>query len=202
MDDYSLSKYGRAFPDAGYGGRFLKWLYSEKPEPYNSFGNGAAMRVSPVAYAARDLSEVVKMAEAVTSVTHNHPEGIKGAKVVAVCIWMALHGRSKHDIECYAGRCYDLNFRLDDIRETYRFDETCQRSVPQAIVAFLESRSFEDAVRNAVSIGEDSDTLAAIAGSIAEAYYGMPENIEIEGLGFLPSRLKYAVKRFEKQFRV
>ena len=193
-----MQKYGQRYPDAGYGRRFANWIWSKDPKPYYSYGNGAAMRVSPVAYAARDLGEVVTMARSVTEVTHNHPEGIKGATVVAICIWMALHGHSKEDIRAYASRCYDISFTLDEIREEFGFHESCQKTVPQAIVAFLESKSFEDAIRNAISIGGDSDTIAAITGSIAEAYYGVPAEIRAEALSFVPTKLRYVIAEFEK----
>lgn len=194
-----MQMYGRAYPCVGYGSRFARWIFSRDPQPYYSYGNGAAMRVSPVVYAAKDLHEVIEMADAVTEVTHNHPEGICGAEVTAVCIWMALHGNSMDDIRAYVSRIYDISFTLDEIRDSYGFHESCQKTVPQAIVAFLESKSFEDAIRNAISIGGDSDTIAAITGSIAGAYYGVPDNIRAEALSFLPTKLRYVVGEFEQK---
>lgn len=163
---------GRMFPHAGYGGLFSSWLESENPVPYNSFGNGSAMRVSPCGMIAVELEEALSLAKVSAEVTHNHPEGIKGAQAVAGAIFLAKIKKSKAEIKTFIEENYYLlDFTLDNIRENYRFDVTCQGSVPQAIVAFLESKDFEDAIRNAVSIGGDSDTIAAIAGSIAWAYY-------------------------------
>lgn len=179
---YWMKKFGKEFPNRGYGGMFGKWLYTPwMVEPYNSFGNGAAMRVSACAYYAKSLEEAKELSKKVTAVTHNHPEGIKGAEATTVAIYMALMGKSKEDIKRVIERdYYDLSFTLDEIRKDYLFDETCQNTVPQAIVAFLESENFEDAIRNAVSIGGDSDTIAAITGSIAEAFYGVPKWMERE----------------------
>jgi len=167
-----MQDWGKVYPDAGYGGGFRKWLRSENPKPYNSFGNGAAMRVSACAWAAKDLETAIELSKRVTEITHNHSEGLKGAEATTVCIFMARKGKSMREIRDYVDKhYYPMNFTLDEIRPTYRFNETCQETVPQAIMAFLESTSFEDAIRNAISIGGDSDTLGAITGSIAEAYY-------------------------------
>lgn len=194
---------GRKYPHAGYGGRFAKWIVSDNPKPYNSFGNGAAMRVSPCAYAARTMDEVIELSNAVTSTTHNHPEGIKGAEAVAVAIFMALHGKSILEIRDYINKhYYPMNFSLDSIRESYQFDVTCQGSVPQAIMAFLESTDFEDAVKNAVSLGGDADTQAAIAGSIAEAYYGIPADTRKLAFTFLDATVAETVNRFETKFGI
>jgi type I restriction enzyme M protein len=161
---------GRKYPNSGFGGRFRKWLISESPEPYNSYGNGAAMRVSPCAYVADSLEEAKNLSRIVTEVTHNHSEGVKGAEAVTTAIYMALHGSSLLEIQDYiSANYYSIAFKLDDIRSTYTFDVSCQGSVPQALEVFFESADFEDAVRNAISIGGDSDTIAAIAGSIAGA---------------------------------
>jgi len=169
----SIKKYGGIYPNAGYGGRFQSWLFSDEREPYNSWGNGSAMRVSPCGWFANSLSEAETLAEISASVTHNHVEGIKGAQATASAIFLAREGKSKPEIKNYIENKYgyDLNRTLDEIRPTYRFNESCQETVPQAIIAFLESKDFEDAIRNAISIGGDSDTLAAITGSIAEAAY-------------------------------
>ena len=165
--------FGANYPCVGYGGRFLTWLIERRTQPYNSFGNGSAMRVSPVVWYARSLQEAVALASASAEVTHNHPEGVKGAVVTAGAAYLARAGAGKERIREFIATYYDINFTLDEIRPTYRFNETCQQTVPQAMVAFLESDSFEDAIRNAISIGGDSDTLAAITGAVAEAFYGM-----------------------------
>ena len=169
---------GRKYPHAGYGGNFHKWLLSDSPKPYNSYGNGAAMRVSPCAYVASSMDEAKLLARIVTEVTHNHAEGIKGAEAVTVAIYMALHGSNLLEIQDYINaNYYHITFKLDDIRPTYTFDVSCQGSVPQALEAFFESTDYEDTIRNAISIGGDSDTIAAIAGSVAEAYYGSPPRV-------------------------
>lgn len=174
----TMHEYGRMFPGYGYGGRFAQWIQSSDPKPYNSFGNGSAMRVSACGWAGSSAEEVLEMAEQVSKPTHNHPEGIKGAQATALAVYLARTGAEKEAIREAMEGYYDISFTLDDIRDSYRFNETCQQTVPQAIVAFLESESYEDALRGAVSIGGDSDTLAAIAGSIAEAYYGIPEYLQ------------------------
>ena len=193
----SMQSWGRKYPH-GYGRRFKEWLFSDNPRPYNSFGNGSAMRVSAVGWYA-DKTEWVKGAAWWTAqVTHDHPEGIKGAESVAVAIYLARTGHSKEEIKNYIEKNfnYNLSRKLDDIRPTYHFDVTCQGSVPEAIIAFLESADFEDAVRNAVSLGGDSDTLAAIAGSIAEAFYGVPENLIEKCREYLPSDILEVVDKF------
>ena len=185
-----MQEVGRPYPDCGYGGRFFSWIYSDQPQPYRSYGNGAAMRVSPAGFFAESLEEAIKLSYTVTAVSHNHPEGIKGAEATAVAIFLARQGASLEDISCYIqDHYYDLDFSLDEIRPVYRFNETCQKTVPQAIQAFLESHSFEDAIRNAISIGGDSDTLAAITGAMAQAYYGVPPDIRKQALTYLDSRL-------------
>ena len=223
-DDFidAMKKYGRMYPDAGYGARFGNWVDSEDREPYNSFGNGSAMRVSPCAWvmdATTDElpTEVKRLTQLSSEVTHNHPEGIKGAMATADAIFMCRYffgghasdnGQSNSDtpeeikrhikehIEKEYG--YDLSKTLDEIRPTYRFNETCQDTVPQAIVAFLESTDFEDAIRNAISLGGDSDTLAAITGSIAEAAYGIPDWITDKVYTYLDEPLKDVLRRWEK----
>jgi len=177
---------GRKYPHAGYGGKFKAWLRSEDPKPYNSWGNGSAMRVSPCGFAASSLEEAIYLADEVTKVTHNHPEGMKGAEATAAAIFMAKSGSSLPDIRDYINEnFYKIDFKLDDIRPSYTFDVSCQGSVPQALEAFFESADFEDAIRNAISIGGDSDTIAAITGGIAEAYYGIPADIRERALTFL-----------------
>ena len=173
-----MRKLGAMYPNAGYGGRFRAWLASADPKPYGSWGNGAAMRVSPVGFWARSEEEVRALSRAVTAVTHDHPEGIRGAEAAAMAIYLARTGADAAAIRERIERdYYRLDFTLDEIRPTYRFTESCQGSVPQALEAFFESNSYEDAIRNAISIGGDSDTIAAIAGGVAEAYYGIPGDI-------------------------
>lgn len=167
---------GRNYPDCGYGGMFWHWMFGDDQSPYGSFGNGSAMRVSAAGFAARSLEEAKALAKAVTEVTHNHPEGIKGAEATAVAIYLARNGSIQGEIEDYINEhYYTIDFTLDDIRDTYEFEGSCQKTVPQALEAFFEATSFEDAIRNAISIGGDSDTMAAITGGIAEAYFGVPD---------------------------
>lgn len=186
-----MQEIGRKYPHCGFGGRFYGWIFSnEFPKPYNSYGNGSAMRVSPVVYFSKTIDDVKKLSKAVTEVSHNHPEGIKGAEATAVAIFMAKSGRTIDEIRKeIEDNYYDLDFTIDGIRDTYRFNETCQDTVPQAIQAFLESNSFEDAIRIAISVGGDSDTLAAITGSIAGEYYEIPGKIENETLKYLDDYL-------------
>lgn len=224
-DDFidAMKKYGRMYPDAGYGGRFGTWILSDDREPYNSFGNGSAMRVSPCAWVmdcgfcartgmwpSNGRAKAFRSAE----VTHNHPEGIKGAMATADAIFMNRFNfggycdeyekdtpaeykrRLKAHIEKEYG--YDLSRTLDEIRPHYMFNETCQDTVPQAIIAFLESTDFEDAIRNAISLGGDSDTLAAITGSIAEAAYGIPDWIKDKAYSYLDDPLKDVLRRWKK----
>jgi ADP-ribosylglycohydrolase len=196
----AMKKYGRMYPDAGYGGRFAGWLLSEDTHPYNSWGNGSAMRVSPAAWAFDTLAEVEKYAEISAAVTHNHPEGIKGAKATAAAIFLARKGKTKSEIKDYeeSRYGYDLSRTLDEIRPDYHFNESCQGTVPEAITAFLESSDFEDALRNAISLGGDSDTLAAITGSIAEAAYGIPDEIKEKALTFLDDHLRNKLIFYDK----
>lgn len=191
-----MRRIGRQYPDAGYGGMFARWLMSDIMPPYNSFGNGSAMRVSPVAWVARSLEEAEKLAKWSAEVTHNHPEGIKGAQAIASAIFLAREGKSKSEIKEYIEKnYYSLDFTLDEIRPSYKFDVTCQGSVPQAIQCFLESTDFEDAIRNAISLGGDGDTQAAMAGAIAEAFYGIPENIKQMIMEKINSTIKYYYDR-------
>lgn len=170
-----MQAYGRRYPRAGYGGNFRNWIGSDNPRPYGSWGNGSAMRASYAGWAAHSLAEAEKLGEISAKVTHDHPEGIKGAVVVAGCIFMLRNNASKAAVREYASKYYDLNFTLDEIRENYRFDVSCMGTVPQALNAFLEGKDFTDVISNALSIGGDSDTLAAIAGGIAEAVYPIPQ---------------------------
>ncbi len=186
-----MQEIGQQYPDCGFGGRFNRWVFSDTPEPYNSFGNGAAMRVSPAGFIANSEEEAETLAEIVTAVTHNHPEGIKGAVATAVAIYLARKGGTKTEIKERIERdYYSLDFKIDDIRPTYQFNETCQETVPQAIQCFLESKSFEDAIRTAISLGGDSDTIGAITGAIAEAYYGVPEDMKDKALSYLDEDLR------------
>ena len=197
----SMKFYGRKYPHAGYGGRFTNWLkYSS--EPYNSWGNGSAMRTSSAGWMFDDIQTTRKMAELQAAVTHNHPEGIKGAEAVSSAIFMARKGCSKDEIRDYISSefGYDLNRTCDEIRPDYEFDVSCQGSVPEAIIAFLESTDFEDAIRNAVSLGGDSDTIGAMAGSIAEAFYGVPENLRAECENRLPEMMRSTLIEFRKTF--
>ena len=175
----SMQSWGRRYPHEGYGGYFRRWLTARHPEPYNSFGNGSAMRVSAVGWLYNSLEKTRTVAKATANVTHNHPEGIKGAEATASAIFMARNGSSKEEIKKYIENefHYDLNRTLNEIRPSYHMDETCQKTVPEAIIAFLEAKDFEDAIRNAVSLGGDTDTLGAITGSIAEAYFGISETL-------------------------
>ena len=195
-----LHKFGKLYPNAGYGNSFRRWLESSSTKPYNSYGNGAAMRISPVAYYANSLEEVKALSKIVTGVTHNHPEGIKGAEATAVAIWLALQKMSKEEIVDYINKnYYELNFNYDDLVKNYEFNETCQKTVPQAIYCFAISNDFEDCLRTCVSIGGDTDTLCAISCAIAEAYYGIPENIKSQALKFLDKRMLKAYANFLKR---
>ena len=171
----NMQDWGKRYPYAGYGGRFRYWLRESNPKPYGSYGNGSAMRVSAAGWLYDSLERTREVARATANVTHNHPEGIKGAEATASAIYMARNGAFKEEIKEYIERefHYNLDRTLDEIRPGYHMDETCQKTVPEAITAFLESKDFEDAIRNAVSLGGDTDTLGAITGSIAEAFYGI-----------------------------
>lgn len=196
-----MQSVGRNYPNCGYGGGFYSWMFSDNPQPYNSFGNGSAMRVSAVGVVAKSLDEAKLLSKLVTEVTHNHPEGIKGAEVTTVAIYMAKTGSNILEIRDYINKhYYSLNFTLDEIRETYQFNETCQETVPQALQAFFESTDFEDAIRNAISIGGDSDTVAAICGGVAEAYYGIPTEIRKQALTFLDESLMELLMLFENKY--
>lgn len=197
----ALRLWGRRYPGRGYGGRYAVWLRDAGVGPYDSYGNGAAMRVSPAALLSSSLDEALRLANHVTAVTHNHPEGIKGAEAAVTAIWLARQGESP---EAIRGRIrkdfrYDLSRSVDKIRPDYCFNETCQDTVPQAITCALEAASFEDAIRNAVSLGGDADTLAAIAGPIAEVLYGIPEDIRRKGWMRLPKDMRDVLERlYEK----
>jgi ADP-ribosylglycohydrolase len=198
-------EYSRAYPDRGYGLRFWHWIESESHQPYNSWGNGSAMRVSPVAFAFQTLDEVLAEARASAEVTHNHPEGIRGAQATAAATFLALQGNSKNEIRRVIEKQfgYDLSRTTEVIRQTYVFTESCQETVPEAITSFLESEDYEDAVRLAISLGGDADTLACITGGIAEAFYGsVPAAIANPALALLDDGLRKTVKRFYESYGI
>lgn len=198
-----MRKYGHKYPGAGYGGMFYDWLKSRCPKPYNSFGNGSAMRVSPVGWAFDTLEETLEAAKQSAEITHNHPEGIKGAQATAACIFMARTGKSKQEIKEYVETKfgYDLSRTCNEIRPTYQFNESCQGTVPESIIAFLESTDFESAIRLTVSLGGDADTMGAITGAIAEAYYNViPEHIKNEVLKRLPEEFINVLGEFYNRF--
>ena len=198
---YYLRDWARKYPNAGYGLRFLSWLREGGLRPYGSFGNGSAMRVSPVAWLFDDLDMVQRMARLSAAVTHNHPEGIKGAEATASAIFLARTGSSKAEIKAYIEENYgyDLSRTCDEIRPNYYHVESCQETVPEAITAFLEGDSFVDVIRTAVSLGGDCDTLTAIAGSIAEGFYGVPEVLKAQCRRRLPKDLLEVLLRFEER---
>ena len=194
---YYMRKIGREFPSAGYGYHFFRWIKSDFMGAYNSFGNGSAMRVSPVAWVAESIEDAELLATWSAEVTHNHPDGIKGAKAVAAAIFLARQGKTKEEIKSYIEQnYYILDFTLDEIRPAYKFDVTCQGSVPQAIQCFLEATDYEDTIRNAVSLGGDGDTQAAIAGSIAEAFYGIPEELKNQAQEYMNGAIRGYYERF------
>ena len=198
-----IKNYARKYPNRGYGGRFAQWIHSESMEPYNSWGNGSAMRVSAVGFAYNDLELVMNEAKRSAEVTHNHPEGIKGAQATAVAIYMARKGQSKEQIKAAIAKSfgYDLERTLDEIRPIYKFNESCQETVPEAIIAFLESTNFEDAIRNGISLGGDSDTLTCITGGISEAFYGgVPQDIAEKALSYLSKGMYEVVEKFRARY--
>lgn len=198
-----MQDWGNRYPTAGYGGMFLNWLQNYDPQPYNSFGNGSAMRVSPVGWAFDTLEKTLEAAKQSAEVTHNHPEGIKGAQATAACIFLARTGKSKQEIKEYIENTfsYNLSRTCDEIRPSYYFDVTCQGSVPESIIAFLDSTDFESAIRLAVSLGGDADTMGAITGGIAEAFYGgVPEHIRKEVQKRLPKEFINVMQEFYAKF--
>jgi len=194
-----MQKWGRSHPDYGYGGSFGRWIYAENPAPYNSWGNGSGMRTSSVGWLCSSMEQVLAEAERISAVTHNHPEGIKGAQAVSAAVYLARTGTDKEAIRAYlTEHFYPLDFTLDEIRPDYDFDVSCQGSVPQALEAFLESESFEDAIRCAISIGGDSDTIAAMTGAVAEAYYGIPDELVQRLLPYLDEEMLDILRAFGK----
>lgn len=199
----AIVEYARKYPKAGYGSFFRRWIANDGMEPYNSFGNGSAMRVSPIGWAFDTLGEVLLEAERSAAVTHNHPEGIKGAQSIALAIYLARTGVEKKEIrdEIESRFGYNLRCTLEEIRPVYKWDSTCPGSVPESIIAFLESTDYESTVRNAILLGGDADTMAAIAGSIAEAYYGgIPDEIAIEARSRLKPEMLDVMGQFAKQY--
>ena len=195
-----LREWGQKYPNSGYGGMFFRWLFSkELSSPYNSFGNGSAMRVSPCGFYAQSLDEALFLAKQSAEVTHNHPEGIKGAQSVAAAIYLAKTGSTKAIIKEYIENNfgYDLSRTCDEIRRVYKFNETCQETCPEAIIAFLESHDYDSAIRLGISLGGDSDTIGAITGGIAAAYYGIPNSIIEEVKRFIPFEFIDIVEKFE-----
>ncbi len=198
-----IADLAQQYPDAGYGGKFAAWAVEGGGKPYNSFGNGSAMRVSPVGWAFSSLKRTLEEAEKSAAVTHNHPEGIKGAQAVAGAIYLARNGAAKSEIMIWISENfdYDLDRLVEDIRPGYSFDVTCQGSVPEAIVAFLDGDDYEDCIRNAVSLGGDADTMACITGSIAEAYWnGVPSYIAQRAMERLDQQISEIVKKFRDRF--
>ena len=198
----AMQRIGQQFPHCGYGSRFIGWMFSETPQPYNSCGNGSAMRVSPVGFAAKDVEEAKKLSAAVTCVSHNHPEGMKGAEATAVAIVMARQGKTKDEIRTAMEEYYDLSMTVDRYRREWQGHgkEICQISVPQALVCFFEGEDYEDVICNCISIGGDSDTIAAIAGGIAEAYFGVPAEYERKLFRYLDPVLTENVNAFREKY--
>lgn len=198
----SMQEIGRRYPFCGFGGNFRRWIFSDTPRPYGSFGNGAAMRVSPCGFAAESMEEAKQLAHVSASVSHNHEESYKAAEAVAIAIFMARQGCDMAEIRALIeDEYYSIDFTLDEIRPSYDFDVSCQGSVPQAFEAFFESTGFEDAIRNAVSIGGDSDTIAAITGGIAEAYYGVPDELRQKAISYINDKhLENILHRFEEKY--
>lgn len=201
----SLKKWCRDYPAAGYGQDFYNWMMSDSMKPYNNWGNGAAMRVSPIGWAFNDLETLLQKAKEAAEVTHNHPEGIKGAQATAATVFWARNGYSKSEIkmkvEDYFN--YDLSRRLEEIRPDYKFEISCQKTVPEAIIAFIESMDFEDAIRNAISLGGDADTLACITGGIAQAFYKkIPLEIIILSNEIIPIEFRNIITEFNNRFMI
>jgi ADP-ribosylglycohydrolase len=193
--------FGLRYFDVGYGSSFKKWLKGDEHLPYNSWGNGSAMRVSPIAWAFETEEKVLEEAKKSAEITHNHPEGIKGAEATVLAIFMARKGASKEMIRKQISTQfeYDLSKTVDEIRPEYKFEVSCAKSVPESIICFLDADSFEDCIRNCISLGGDADTMGAIAGGIAEAYYGIPKEIEERVYGYLPDEFLGILERFRKE---
>lgn len=198
----TFKKWGQRYPYAGYGNRFIDWVLSNESAPYNSCGNGSAMRISAIGFYANSAEEVEQYSKVVTEVTHNHPEGIKGAYVTAMCIYLARKGASKKEIKAFVQKYYDIDFDYEHLRRTYKHEaEICQNTVPQAIFCFLISNGFEDCLRTIISIGGDCDTTAAISCAIAEAYYGIPDEIAEAVMAFIPKDMKEIICQFDRKIQ-
>lgn len=198
-----IQEVGRKYPDCGFSNRFRAWLMTENPQPYGAKTNGCAMRVSGCAFAAGSLEQAQQLSRAVTEITHSHPEGIKGAEAVTVGVYLARTGATKDEIrEVITREYYPIDFTIDSIRDSYKFDFTCEGSIPQAFQAFFESTDFESAIRGAVSVGGDSDTIAAIAGALAEVYYGVPADFRESALSYMGDDLKEILSAFEEKYPV
>lgn len=195
-----MQKLGQEYPMAGYGALFLHWLFDRDPKPYDSYGNGAPMRVSSCGIVGKTIEEVKRLSYLVTRVSHNHTEGLKGAEATAVAIYLARQGKTKQEIYDMMRTYYDLGFSIDEIRPFYQFTEKSHETVPEALVCFFESTDFEDAIRLAVSLGGDADTLAAITGSIAAEYYGVPKWMHYKARTYLPQELKQYLFEFERRY--
>ena len=195
----SMQKWGQRYPYAGYGGRFIHWIGAKNPKPYNSWGNGSAMRVSGAGWIYDTIERTREVAAATAEVSHNHPEGIKGAECTAAVMFLARNGATKESIKEYVVEefGYDVSKTVDELRPLHHHDESCQDALPKALVSFFEGESYEDVVRNAVSLGGDTDTIAAIAGAMADAMYGIPEDIMVNGLPFLEEDMSKVCKAFE-----
>jgi len=199
----NVVEFAKKYPKAGYGSFFREWIYKKEHKPYNSWGNGSAMRVSAVGFAFNSKEKVLSEAKKSAEITHNHIEGIKGAQATALSIFMARNGASKEEIKEVIKKEFDYNLdrSVDEIRPNYKFEVSCQKSVPESIICFLDSTSFEDTIRNAISLGGDADTMAAIAGSIAQAFYGIPKEIEQKALTYLPDEFIKIIDRFKSEFK-
>lgn len=189
-------KYGEMYPDVGYGGHYLSWVEHKRRDPYNSCGNGSAMRTSAVGWYAKSIEECENLAEICAEITHNHPDGIAGAQATAGIIFLARNGASKDELKVYMEKYYPVDFTIDEIRSTYEYEIINKTTVPQAFRCFYEATDFEDCIRNAISIGGDSDTVAAIAGSMAEAFFGIPEDIAETGMSYLDDYMSDVVELF------
>lgn len=196
----TFKKWGRKYPLVGYGCKFINWVLTDRQNSYNSCGNGSAMRISAIGFFAKTKEEVEIYSKSVTEVTHNHPEGIKGAYVTAMCIFLARTGSPKEEIKEFVEKYYDINFDYLVLKKTYRFEMLCQATVPQAIYCFLISDGFEDCLRTTISIGGDCDTTSAISCAIAEAYYGIPKDIKEQVQDFIPDDLNEIIKIFESKY--
>lgn len=198
-----MQKHGRNYDDCGFGGRFYNWIFEDNPKPYQSYGNGAPMRVSCCGIVGSTIDEVKQLSKMVTEISHDHPESLKAAEAVAVCVYMARKQTPKQDIYHYVkNHYYPLDFTLDDIRPTYKFNESSQGTTPYALKAFFESKGFTDAIRLAVSIGGDTDTIAAITGNIAGEYYGITNKLKNYALTFLPFEIKEIVEAFDRKYPI